>query len=88
MLQAALEAAASKQSGRRKADTLAMIATLEDKRAAVMANEQAGYFVPRLAGIARSSPRTDHWRFPQSDDPMSAGTARMKSTRVAARVAA
>jgi hypothetical protein len=60
MLRAALEAAASKQSDRRKADTLAMIAILEDKRAAVMANEQAGYFVPRLAGIARSSPRTDH----------------------------
>jgi hypothetical protein len=88
MLRAALEAAASKQSDRRKADTLAMIAILQDKRAAVMANEQAGYFVPRLAGIARSSPRTDHWRFPLSGDHISAGIARMKSTRVAARVAA
>ena len=41
----ALEGAASKQSGRRKADTLSIIAILEDKRAEVMANEQAGYFI-------------------------------------------
>ncbi len=41
----ALESAASKQSGQRKTDTLAMIAILEDKRAEVMANEQAGYFI-------------------------------------------
>ena len=72
MLRAALEAAASKQSDRRKADTLAMIAILEDKRVAVMANEQTGYFVPRVAGISRSSPRTDHWRFPLSGDQISA----------------
>src|SRR5438874_5051354 len=44
-VRAALEAAASKQSGQRRADTLAMIAILEDKRAEVMANEHAGYFV-------------------------------------------
>ena len=41
----ALESAASKQSGQRKTDTLAMIAILEDRRAEVMANERAGYFV-------------------------------------------
>ena len=44
-VRAALEAKASKQSGQRRADTLAMIAILEDKRAEVMANEHAGYFV-------------------------------------------
>lgn len=44
-VRAALESAASKQSGQRRADTQAMIAILEDKRAEVMANEQAGYFV-------------------------------------------
>jgi hypothetical protein len=44
-VRAALEAAASKQLGRRKADTLAMIAILEDRRAEVTAHEQAGYFV-------------------------------------------
>jgi hypothetical protein len=42
---AALESAATKQSGQRKADTLVMIAILEDHRAEVMANEQAGYFI-------------------------------------------
>src|SRR6267143_4021104 len=44
-VRAALEAAASNQPGQRRPDTLAMIAILEDKRAEVMANEQAGYFI-------------------------------------------
>jgi len=44
-VRAALEAAASKQSGQDKTDTLAIIAILEDKRAEVMTNEQAGYFI-------------------------------------------
>ena len=44
-VRAALETAASRQSGQRRADTVAMIAILEDKRAGVMANEQAGYFI-------------------------------------------
>jgi hypothetical protein len=41
----ALEAAAARQSGRDRADTQAMIAILEDKRAEVMAHEEAGYFI-------------------------------------------
>ena len=44
-VRAALEAAASKQSSQRRADTLAMIAILEDKRAQVMAHDLAGYFI-------------------------------------------
>jgi len=44
-VRAALESAAIKQSGQRRTDTQAMIAILEDKRAEVMANEQAGYFI-------------------------------------------
>jgi len=44
-VRAELESAASKQSGQRRADTQAMIAILEDKRAEVMANKQAGYFM-------------------------------------------
>jgi hypothetical protein len=41
----ALESAASKQSFQDRIDTQAIIAILEDKRAEVMANEQAGYFI-------------------------------------------
>ena len=41
----ALESAASKQSIQDRTDTQAIIAILEDKRAEVMANEQAGYFI-------------------------------------------
>ena len=41
----ALEAAATKQSGHDRMDTEAMIAILEDKRAEVMAHEEAGYFI-------------------------------------------
>jgi hypothetical protein len=44
-VRAALESTASKQSGQRRTDTQAMIAILEDKRAEVMANKQAGYFI-------------------------------------------
>ena len=44
-VRAALESAESKQSGQRRTDTQAIIAILEDKRAEVMANEQAGYFI-------------------------------------------
>ncbi len=40
-----LESAASKQSAKDRVDTEAMIAILEDKRAEVMAREQAGYFI-------------------------------------------
>jgi len=40
-----LESAASKQSAKDRVDTEAMIAILEDKRAEVMAHEQAGYFI-------------------------------------------
>lgn len=36
---------AAKQTGHAQADTLEMIAVLEEKRAAVMANPSAGYFV-------------------------------------------
>lgn len=44
-VRAALESAAGKQSGQRRADTQAIVAILEKKRAAVMANERAGYFI-------------------------------------------
>ena len=42
---AALEFAASKQSSQDRLDTQAMITILEDKRAEVMANTEAGYFI-------------------------------------------
>ena len=41
----ALEAAAAKQSGQNRLNTQTMIAILEDKRAEVMAHEEAGYFI-------------------------------------------
>ena len=41
----ALEAAAAKQSGQNRMDTQAVIAILEDKRAEVMAHQDAGYFI-------------------------------------------
>src|SRR5437016_5629544 len=41
----ALRSAAAKQSSQDRMDTQAIIAILEDKRAEVMANEQAGYFI-------------------------------------------
>ena len=41
----ALETAAAKQSGHDRMDTQALIAILEDKRAEVMAHEEAGYFI-------------------------------------------
>ena len=41
----AFEAAASKQAEGDRADTKAVIAILEEKRAEVMAKDQAGYFI-------------------------------------------
>jgi cell division FtsZ-interacting protein ZapD len=41
----ALESAASKRPGRDRTDTDAVIAILEDKRAEVMSNPSAGYFI-------------------------------------------
>ena len=41
----ALEAAAAKQSGQERMDTQAMIAILQNKRAEVMAHQEAGYFI-------------------------------------------
>ena len=41
----ALELAASKRAGQDRADIQLMIAILEDKRAEVMANDRAGYFI-------------------------------------------
>ena len=40
-----LESAAGKQSSHDRENTMAMIAILEEKRADVMAHEQAGYFI-------------------------------------------
>lgn len=37
--------AASKQVGQNRTDTQTVLAILEDKRAGVMATEQAGYFI-------------------------------------------
>ena len=44
-VQAALKAAAARQSGQDRMDTQAIIAILQDKRAEVMAHEEAGYFI-------------------------------------------
>src|SRR4029079_3232393 len=44
-VKAALEAAAAKQSAQDRIDTQSIIAILEDKRAEVMAHEEAGYFI-------------------------------------------
>ncbi len=41
----AFRIAADKQQGQDHLDTLAIIAILDDKRAEVLSNEQAGYFV-------------------------------------------
>jgi cell division FtsZ-interacting protein ZapD len=41
----ALESVANNKSGQERADTEAIIAILEDKRADVMSNESAGYFI-------------------------------------------
>ena|SRR5437867_5870269 len=41
----ALETASAKQSGQDRMDTEALIAILEDKRAEMMAHEEAGYFI-------------------------------------------
>lgn len=41
----ALESAALRQSGQDRLDTYAMMAILEDKRAEVIANQRAGYFI-------------------------------------------
>jgi chaperonin GroES len=41
----ALAVAAARQNDEDRADTMAVIAILEDKRAAVMRNDQAGYFI-------------------------------------------
>jgi len=41
----ALASAASKQTEEDRVDTLAVIAILEDKRAAVMGKDEAGYFI-------------------------------------------
>lgn len=41
----ALDSAAGKQTGRKRTDTRAVIAILKDKRAAVMARDEAGYFI-------------------------------------------
>ena len=41
----ALEAVAAKQSGRDRLDTQSVIAILQDKRAEVMAHQEAGYFI-------------------------------------------
>jgi hypothetical protein len=44
-VKAALEAAAARQSGQDRMDAQAIIAILQDKRAEVMAHEDAGYFI-------------------------------------------
>jgi hypothetical protein len=41
----ALESAAAKQSGQRRQDTRSVIGILEEKRAEVMAQHRAGYFI-------------------------------------------
>ena len=41
----ALESAAARQTGRKQMDTRAVIAILEEKRAGVMARDEAGYFI-------------------------------------------
>ncbi len=41
----ALDSAAGKQIGQKRTDTQAMIAILNEKRAGVMARDEAGYFI-------------------------------------------
>ena len=41
----ALQSAAARQAGQKRMDTQAAIAILEDKRAEVMAHNEAGYFI-------------------------------------------
>ena len=41
----ALDSAAGKQTGQKRTDTQAMIAILNEKRAGVMARDEAGYFI-------------------------------------------
>ena len=60
----ALRSASTKQSSHDRMDIQAIIAILEDKRAEVIANEQAGYFIHDLAGAARSSAADDRGRLP------------------------
>jgi hypothetical protein len=52
----------TKQSPNDGTDLQAIIRILEDKRAEVMGNEQAGYFHPGLAGVAGSGPPVNYWR--------------------------
>jgi hypothetical protein len=49
---AAFRSIASRQKGRQRADTEAIIAILEEKRAEVMRKEQAGYFIHDWQEIA------------------------------------
>ena len=44
-VKAVLEAAAARQSGQDRMDTQAIISILQDKRAEVMAHQEAGYFI-------------------------------------------
>jgi hypothetical protein len=41
----ALDSAAGKQTGQKRSDTQAVFAILKDKRAGVMARDEAGYFI-------------------------------------------
>src|SRR5262245_22395612 len=57
-----LESVATKHSPNDGTDLQAIIRILEDKRAEVMGNEQAGYFISGLAGVAGSGPPVNYWR--------------------------
>src|SRR5258708_31526173 len=46
----ALDSAAGKQTGQKRTDTKAMIAILNEKRAGVMARDEAGYFIQEWQG--------------------------------------
>ena len=69
----ALESAMSRQSELKRGETLTAIAILEDKRAEVMAQDQAGYFIREWQRDARSGAPVDHARFPIPGHPGEAG---------------
>src|SRR5258708_33968539 len=48
----ALDSVSGKQTGQKRTDTRAMIAILNEKRAAVMARDEAGYFIQEWQGLA------------------------------------
>ncbi len=73
-LRAVLEHAIRKQSTKDLRDIEAIIRILEDKRAEVLENEQAGYFIHNSAGIGESGVPDGCRRSPVSGDQSEPGS--------------